>query len=125
MAGSQRARACPGPSRSAPKTPACAHVARHTPETRLGLRFAYASLFDLLGHLWQRDVLVERDAAALRRGAAQRGRQRLLQELRERIYRYFEEVNKEPLVYRWKYRLEDVDVSEDVIVDTLSLKQSS
>lgn len=47
------------------------------------------------------------------------------EELRERIYRYFEEVNREPVVYRWKYRLEDVDVSEDVVVDTLPLKQSS
>jgi hypothetical protein len=47
------------------------------------------------------------------------------EELKERIYRYFEEVNREPVVYRWKYRLEDVDVSEDVVVDTLPLKQSS
>ena len=46
-------------------------------------------------------------------------------ELRERIYKYFEEVNREPVVYHWKYRLEDVDVSEDVVVDTLPLKQSS
>ena len=47
------------------------------------------------------------------------------EELKERIYKYFEEVNREPVVYRWKYRLEDVDVSEDVVVDTLPLKQSS
>ena len=47
------------------------------------------------------------------------------EELKERIYRYFEEVNREPVVYRWRYRLEDVDVSEDVVVDTLPLKQSS
>ena len=47
------------------------------------------------------------------------------EELKERIYRYFEEVNRDPVVYRWKYRLEDVDVSEDVAVDTLPLKQSS
>ena len=47
------------------------------------------------------------------------------EELKERIYRYFEEVNREPVVYRWKYRLDEVDVSEDVVVDTLPLKQSS
>ena len=47
------------------------------------------------------------------------------EELRERIYKYFEEVNREPVVYRWKYRLDEVDVSEDVVVDTLPLKQSS
>jgi transposase len=46
------------------------------------------------------------------------------EELKERIYRYFEEVNREPVVYRWKYRLDEVDVSEDVVVDTLPLKQS-
>ncbi len=46
-------------------------------------------------------------------------------ELRERICRYFEKVNREPVAYRWKYRFEDVDVSEEVVVDTLPLKQSS
>ncbi len=50
------------------------------------------------------------------------------EELKERICRHLEKVNGEPVVYRWKYRLEDVDVSdvlEDVVVDTLPLKQSS
>jgi hypothetical protein len=47
------------------------------------------------------------------------------EELKDRIYKYFEEVNREPVVYRWKYRLDEVDVSEDVVVDTLPLKQSS
>ena len=47
-------------------------------------------------------------------------------ELAERIYRYFEEVNEEPVVFHWKYNLDDVDVSEEVIVDTLPiLKKSS
>ena len=44
------------------------------------------------------------------------------QELSERIYRYFAEINMEPVVFHWKYRLEDIDVSENVIVDTLPLK---
>ena len=26
------------------------------------------------------------------------------QELKERIYQYFEEVNREPVVYHWKYK---------------------
>ncbi len=47
------------------------------------------------------------------------------QELSERIYRYFAEINIEPIVFHWKYRFEDIDVSEDVIVDTLPLKKSS
>lgn len=47
------------------------------------------------------------------------------QELSERIYRYFAEINMEPVVFHWKYRLEDIDVSENVIVDTLPLKKSS
>ena len=46
-------------------------------------------------------------------------------ELEERIYRYFEEVNEEPVVFHWKYNLDDIDVSEEVIVDTLPLKKSS
>lgn len=46
-------------------------------------------------------------------------------ELSERIYRYFEEVNAEPIVFHWKYKLDDVDVSEEIIVDTLPLKKSS
>ena len=43
------------------------------------------------------------------------------EELTERIYLYFDEVNEEPVVFHWKYHLEDIDVSETVIVDTLPL----
>ena len=46
-------------------------------------------------------------------------------ELVERIYKYFNEVNDEPVVYRWKYKLEEIDSSEEVAVDTLSVKKSS
>lgn len=46
-------------------------------------------------------------------------------ELEERIYRYFEEINEEPVVYHWKYHLDDIDISEEVVVDTLPLKKSS
>lgn len=47
------------------------------------------------------------------------------EELAERIYLYFMEVNEEPVVFHWKYNLDDIDVSEEVIVDTLPLKKSS
>lgn len=47
------------------------------------------------------------------------------EELIERIYKYFEEVNEEPVVYHWKYKLDEIDSNEEVIVDTLPLKQSS
>ena len=46
-------------------------------------------------------------------------------ELAERIYLYFKEVNEEPVVFHWKYNLDDIDVSEEIIVDTLPLKKSS
>ena len=46
-------------------------------------------------------------------------------ELTERIYLYFKEANEEPVVFHWKYNLDDIDVSEEVIVDTLLLKKSS
>ena len=43
-------------------------------------------------------------------------------ELAERIYQYFNETNEEPIVFHWKYRLDDIDVSEEPVVDTLPLK---
>lgn len=43
-------------------------------------------------------------------------------ELVRRIYKYFDEVNEDPVVYHWKYRLEEIDPSEDVVVDTLQIK---
>lgn len=46
------------------------------------------------------------------------------EEVTNRIYKYFEEVNKEPVVFHWKYNLKDIDVSEEVIVDTLTEKSS-
>ena len=47
------------------------------------------------------------------------------EELTNRIYRYFAEINEEPIVFHWKYNLDDIDVSEEIIVDTLSVKKSS
>ena len=46
-------------------------------------------------------------------------------ELVQRIYRYFEEVNEEPIVYHWKYKLEELGPNEKVQVETLPTKKSS
>lgn len=34
------------------------------------------------------------------------------QELEERIYQYFEEVNREPVVYHWKYKMDEISEVE-------------
>ena len=47
------------------------------------------------------------------------------EQLVSRIYRYFDEVNAEPVVYHWKYKLDEIDSAEEVVVDTLPLKKSS
>ena len=47
------------------------------------------------------------------------------EELTNRIYKYFEEINEEPIVFHWKNNLDDIDVSEEIIVDTLPAKKSS
>lgn len=41
-------------------------------------------------------------------------------ELIERIYRYFDEVNAEPVVFKWKWNLSDIDPSsEELVTETL------
>lgn len=47
------------------------------------------------------------------------------EELCDRIYKYFKEVNAEPVVFHWKYKLDDIDITESVAVDTLPAKKSS
>ena len=47
------------------------------------------------------------------------------EELDQRIYKYFEEVNSDPVVYHWKYKLDEIDPSEEIAVDKLPLKKSS
>ena len=34
------------------------------------------------------------------------------QELEERIYQYFEEINREPVVYHWKYKMDEISEAE-------------
>jgi len=38
------------------------------------------------------------------------------QELEERIYKYFDEVNREPVVYRWKYKMDEISEEEAVSI---------
>lgn len=42
------------------------------------------------------------------------------QELIERIYKYFDEINAEPVVYHWTWNLDDIDESENVQIETFS-----
>lgn len=37
------------------------------------------------------------------------------EELEERIYKYFEEINKVPIPYHWSYRLDDIDLEKEDI----------
>lgn len=41
------------------------------------------------------------------------------EELVRRIYRYFDEINEEPVVYHWTWHLDDIDSSEPVKTETL------
>ena len=49
------------------------------------------------------------------RGIRVKGKEELVQ----RIYKYFEEINKEPVIFHWKYRLEEIDEKEEVKCETL------
>lgn len=40
------------------------------------------------------------------------------EELKERILKYFEEINEVPVPYKWKYRMETIDLSKED-VDTI------
>ena len=42
------------------------------------------------------------------------------EELSDRIYQYFDEINEEPVVFRWKYKMNDV-----ILDDALSLQKTS
>ena len=69
--------------------------------------------------------LVEGFFSKLTRQSLKGIRVKTKEELVDRIYRYFEEVNADPVVYHWKYRLDEIDPSEELIVETLPLKKSS
>ena len=41
------------------------------------------------------------------------------QELEERIYKYFDEVNREPVVYHWKYKMDEIEKAHPDIFNIL------
>lgn len=47
-----------------------------------------------------------------------------IEDLESRIYKYFEEANQEPVVYHWKYKLEEIDTEEEIQVESLPLIKS-
>ena len=69
--------------------------------------------------------LVEGFFSKLTRQALKGIRVKSIEELTQRIYKYFDEVNADPVVYHWKYKLDEIDPKEKVIVDTLPQLQSS
>lgn len=69
--------------------------------------------------------LVEGFFSKLTRQSLKGIRVKTKEELVERIYKYFEEVNAEPVVYHWKYKLDEIDPDEEVQVETLPFKKSS
>ena len=42
------------------------------------------------------------------------------QELADRIYLYFEEVNREPVVYHWTYKMDEISEEEAIIAGVKS-----
>ena len=42
-----------------------------------------------------------------------------VEELKERIYKYFDEINDDPVVYHWEWGLSDIDVNGDLNTTTL------
>ena len=77
---------------------------------RLGLVSAHGSRPDLV------EGLFSRTARQMLRGIRVSSKD----EPEERILRYLEEVSAEPVVYRWRWNLSDVDpTAEELVVDTL------
>ena len=69
--------------------------------------------------------LVEGFFSKLTRQSLKGIRVKTKEELVERIYKYFEEINESPVVYHWKYRLDEIDPSEELQGETLPRKKSS
>ena len=69
--------------------------------------------------------LVEGFFSKLTRQSLKGIRVKSVEELTQRIYKYFDEVNADPVVYHWKYKLDEINPKERVIVDTLPQLQSS
>ena len=50
-------------------------------------------------------------------------------ELKERILKYFEEINEVPVPYKWKYRLDTIDLSQEdvstIVYEVVNAKAAS
>jgi len=42
------------------------------------------------------------------------------EELEDRIYQYFEEINEDPVVFRWKYKMDDITIEDDINLEKSS-----
>ncbi len=69
--------------------------------------------------------LIESFFSKLTRQSLKSIRVKTKEELVARIYKYFDEVNADPVVYHWKYKLDEIDSDEKIQVETLPLKKSS
>jgi len=69
--------------------------------------------------------LIESFFSKLTRQALKGIRVNSKEELVERIYKYFDEVNETPVVYHWKYKLDEIDQTEKISVDTLIIESPS
>ena len=63
--------------------------------------------------------LVEGFFSKLTRQSLRGIRVKSVEELVSRIYKYFDEVNAEPVVYHWKYKLDEINPDEKIHVETL------
>lgn len=50
-------------------------------------------------------------------------------ELEDRIYRYFDEINKEPVTYKWTYKMDTIDLSKEnidsIVYEVVNAKAAS
>ena len=51
------------------------------------------------------------------------------EELERRIYLYFEEINKIPVPYKWKYKMDDIDLENEnidsIVYEAINAKATS
>lgn len=51
------------------------------------------------------------------------------EELKEQILKYFEEINEVPVPYKWKYRLDTIDLSQEdvstIVYEVVNAKAAS
>ena len=68
--------------------------------------------------------LVEGFFSKLTRQALKGIRVKTKEELVARIYKYFDEINENPVVYHWKYKLDEIDPSEAIACRYIAVEKS-